>query len=182
MKRQDYGGGITMRGIQAIADEWLPDKATMQKAMGAARKKTIRWAVAVAVREIRMQKPIPAAVLRARITGYFAEGRIFFGLRPIPLFLLDPKQTRRGVKAKGGVDIPGAFIVDSLEWENTVFRRNGRFKEVQGKTKKLWREMLDYERLHFEDEAHRVIKADIMPYIAAKYYKFLEHELSWRTR
>lgn len=170
MKRQDYGGGITMRGIQAIADEWLPDKATMQKAMGAARKKTIRWAVAVAVREIRMQKPIPAAVLRARITGYFAEGRIFFGLRPIPLWRLDPKQTRTGVTAKG-VRVPGAFVVDSFRYENEVFKRVGPDSHP-----------LTYERLHFEDEAHRVIKADIMPYIAAKYYKFLEHELSWRTR
>jgi len=158
--------------VERIAKAFLPSEKLMRNATNAAIKKTLRWAMTLAVREIRYVTGLPAGVLRQRIQTFWrrGSGRLFLGLRPVPLWQLDPRQTNAGVTAKGGVKISGAFIADMLD-HPAVFKRVGKANYP-----------IEYQRVFFDDVARNVIEGDILPKIEGKFYNLLEHELKWRTR
>lgn len=168
---------VDSRGIdiRALVDRFMPTPEDMERAVASANSKTMRWARALAVREIRKDIGVPAALLRARITVHRYRDdkgrfRLFFGLRPIPAAILDPKQTRSGVRVKGGGSLSGAFLVDMGGYD-AVFKRADKDRYP-----------LVYQRIRFHEEAYRVIAGDIVPQWENEFLKHFERELQWRTR
>ncbi|TIH12747.1 hypothetical protein D0S45_17405 [Marinifilum sp. JC120] len=163
---------LSQGDIDKLVADWLPSEKQLSRAMHSTIKKVSRWANAVAIKKIRADTGIPAGMLRQRIK-LFRRGhtnRIYFGLNPISVISLDPKQTKTGISAKGGIKIPGAFIAESsASGSDCVFKRRGRNAYS-----------IEYQRIYFDQEARRVIDVDIMPYIQGKFNKILEHELKWQ--
>lgn len=165
------GGAVD---LEPVVSAWLPDKKQLLQATRTATRKTLRWARALAVREVRAATGLPAAILRDRILvrmkTHNGRSRLFFGLHPIPAAKLAPRQGKAGVNTKGGGHIPGAFLVD-LGSHDAVFKREGKERYP-----------LEYQRVYFHKQAERVIKGHILPEWEAVYLKNLEQELKWRTR
>ena len=160
--------------IGPLVQKWLPTEKQLRQASATATKKTMQWARALAVREIRADKKIPAAMLRKRINIFRRRGRdgllrLFFGLSPIPAAWLDPKQNRTGVKLKGGESIAGAFVVDLMGFD-AVFKREGKDAYP-----------LEYQYIYYHEQAMRIIRGEIIPQYQTHYLKYLEQELKWRT-
>lgn len=157
--------------IGKVAENWLPDSRQLEAAINNAVNKTARWAKTLAAREIRAVTGLPAGKLKDRLKMFklgFVR-RIYFGLNPIPVSSLSPKRTKTGVKAKGGINIPGAFIVDNGSGQSGVYKRRG--KDAYS---------IDFLRVHFDEEALRIIRADIEPDLEKVFLKNLEHELKWQ--
>jgi len=165
------GGDVDMA---ALVNSWLPDQKQLHNAVRSATRKTLRWARALAVREIRAETGLPAAILRDRIilrlTNNKDRARLFFGLRPVPATRLHPRQGKAGVKTKGGGLLSSAFLVDLGAYDG-VFKRVGKERYP-----------LAYQRVFFHKQAERVIRGTIMPGWRDVYLKNLEQELRWRTR
>lgn len=155
--------------FNALVDELLAPKKVVQKSIISARRKAAKWVRTQLVRALSKETGIPAGVLRRRvlISRIAIDGTVFVGLRPIAVSNLQPKQTKKGVKAKG-VQIDGAFVVDSME-SNPVFKRvTDRAYPVV------------FQRLDIAKDADRIIEGDILPKLSDKLYELVEHELKWR--
>ncbi|WP_291329062.1 hypothetical protein [Desulfovibrio sp. UCD-KL4C] len=162
--------GLPQEKIDNLRDELFPSSEHFHKAMFIAIKKTARWAQTVAAKNIKADTGLPSKKIKERMR-MFRRGntmRLYFGLNPIPVSSLNPKQTKKGVSAKGGVNIPGAFIVDNGDGV-AVFKRRG--SEAYS---------IEFQRVYFDVEAMRVIQADIEPHLQDKFYEILEHELKWQ--
>lgn len=162
--------GLPQQRIEKLRDELLPDDEHWHKAIHIATKKTSRWAQARAAKHIKADTGLPSRKVKQRLKMYRRGKtyRLYFGLWPISVFSLNPRQTKKGVTAKGGISIPGAFIVDNGEMRG-VFTRKGKDRTP-----------LKSEKIHYDAEALRVIQVDIEPYIQDKFFKILEHELKWQ--
>lgn len=157
--------------IEQLASEMLASKTVLNQAMQSARAKTIRWIQTAVMRALRIESKLPSAVLKRRIviSRKGKKGTVFIGLKPIPVARLSPKQTSKGVKAKGGVDLPGAFVIEGLE-HVAVFQRV-----------KQTAYPIEYLRVFIDEDAERIIQGDVMPLVPDKFYQYLEAELKWRT-
>lgn len=156
--------------IDKLVEDWLPTNQQLQTAINISVTKTAKWARTLAAKNIKADTGLPAVAVKRRVL-LFRLGhtqRIYFGLNPIPVASLGAKQNKKGVRAKGGVDIPSAFIVDMVDYDAVFKRKSGT------------RYPLEFQRVYFEDEARRVIQADIEPYIQGRFFKILEHELKWQ--
>lgn len=160
--------------VAPVVQAWLPDEKQLLNATRSATRKTMRWARSLAVREIRAETGLPAAILRDRIlirvSSHKGRARLFFGLRPVPAAWLHPRQGRAGVNTKGGGSIQGGFVVD-MGNHDAVFKRAGKDRYP-----------LEYQRIFFHKQAERVLRGAILPEWRAVYLKNLESELKWRTR
>lgn len=142
----------------------------VQKSIISARRKAAKWLRTQVVRALSKETQIPASVLRNRVvlSRISIKGEVFIGLNPVSVSRLQPRQTKSGVKAKGGLHVQGAFVVDSME-SNPVFKR------VADRAYPI-----EYQRRDIEKEAQRIIEGDILPKLSDKLYDLLEHELKWR--
>lgn len=162
--------------MTSLVEAWMPDQKQLLNAVRTATRKTLRWARTIAVREIRAETGLPAAILRDRISIHLTNSngklsaRMFFGLRPIPASQLRPRQGKAGVQTNGAGLIRGAFLVD-MGSHDGVFKRVGKERYP-----------LAYQRIHIHKQAERVIKGEILPNWQGVFLKVLEQELKWRTR
>jgi hypothetical protein len=100
------------------------------------------------------------------------EAKVWYGLRDIPLSRLHPRQTAKGVRADGGRYVEGAFMAK-------LFGRMQVLKRVSKARVPLaiqYAEIYDEAVVYIEDELVGSAMFD------AQFFKFLEHELKWRTR
>lgn len=156
--------------FNALVEDLIAPKKVVQKSIIAARRKAAKWVRTQLVRALSKETGIPVGVLRRRvlISRIAIDGTVFVGLRPVAVSNLTPKQTKKGVKAKGGVQIDGAFVVNSME-ATPVFKRV---------TDKAY--PLVFQRVDIAKDADLIIEGDILPRLSDKLYELVEHELKWR--
>lgn len=162
--------------IEALREELQATSAQVNTALWRAIRRTARHYRAKAAREVRKELNVPAAVLKRRILVFLKKGeqrhrgRIFFGLDPISLGKLSPRQTRTGVTTKVG-RYPGAFIAKGEVWKRRGPKRFPIDKQTfeiaeKGPQKDLWLWILD----------------ELFADIDDIFYRYFEHELRWATR
>jgi hypothetical protein len=91
-------------------------------------------------------------------------GRIWFGLSPVSLALLSPRQTARGVRA-GPVTVDGGFMPGG-DFGKSVFRRRGR-----------GRLPIDKQFYEIKDMGEDVIRNKVEPVIESIFKEELRDEL-----
>ncbi len=153
-----------------LVEDLLASPKVVQKSIISARRKAAKWVRTQVVRALSKETQIPASVLRNRVvlSRISIKGEMFIGLNPVSVSRLQPKQTKAGVKAKGGLNVKGAFVVDALEYKPVFKRVTDRAYPIE------------YQRRDIEKEGQRIIEGDILPRLSDKLYELLEHELKWR--
>ncbi len=167
--------------VRRLARDFGATEKHLQAALRSTYGKMGRWLRTRATRGLSAHVGVKQKLLRSRIRtfrmahgiGNSGEGsKVWFGLRPIPAHRLGkPRRTSEGVRV-GAHNFPGAFLGKYGAAEK-VLRRVGPARkplEVVG---------LDiYEKsiVYVEDE---LIGTDEFE---SQFFRFLEHELKWRTR
>lgn len=171
---------IDAQGLQALADQVGATEKQVQAAMRSTYGKLGRWARSQAVRGLSGHLGLQQKILRRRVrhfrmqhgVGTHGSAKVWFGLRPIRMSDLRPKSRGKGVAADGGRYVEGAFIV----------RRNGKravFKRDGGARLPIREVTVD-----ISDQVQAWIEDNLIgsPEFEAQFFKYLEHELKWRTR
>lgn len=171
---------IDGRGIQALVDVFGATESQMQAAMRSTYAKMARWLRTQSVRGLSEQLKIQQKVLRSRIRTYRmqhgvgggdVQAKVWYGINDIPFARLSPKESGKGVKAAGGRFEEGAFIA-KLYGRKQVLKRIGQ-KRVPLRI--VYAEIANEATTYIEDVLVGTAMFD------AQFYRFLEHELKWRT-
>lgn len=170
---------IDGRGIDATAEMFGATEKQVKAAMRSTYGKMARWLRTQSVRGLSKKLRIQQKILRSRIRTYrlqhgFDDGegmKVWYGIRGIPFSRLSPRETGKGVKASGGRFEEGAFIANMYGRQH-VLKRIGR-KRVP--LRMVYADISDESITYIEDTLVGTALFD------AQFYKFLEHELKWRT-
>lgn len=172
---------IDGESIRALANAFEATDAQVEAAMRSTYAKMGRWLRARAMRGLSSKLRIRQKILRARVKTFRLQGgivdggagaKVWFGLRPISLMRLNARESGKGVRADGGRYIEGAFIA-TLNGRPQVLRRTGPGRlpiEVVGA------DIDDEATVYIEDDLIGTAEFD------SQFFKFLEHEIRWRTR
>lgn len=172
---------IDGEGIRALADVFDATDAQVKAAMRSTYAKMGRWLRTHSLRGLSVHLRIQPKILRSRVRafrlqhgiGNTGEGaKVWYGLRAIALSRLKPKQTSKGVRAAGGRFVEGAFIAP-LHGRNQVLKRVGKARLP---VRIVYADIADASMVYIEDELIGTTAFD------GQFFKFLEHELRWRTR
>jgi hypothetical protein len=140
-----------------------------------------KWLRARALRGLAVKLGIPPKILRARVktfrlahgVGSRGEGaKVWFGLRDIALIRLRARESGKGVVAMGGRYVEGAFIAN-LFGRRQVLKREGKARIP---IRVVYAEISEPAQVFIEDVLIGTAEFDF------QFFKFLEHELKWRTR
>lgn len=170
---------IDGRGIDALADAFGATEKQVQAAMRSTYAKMARWLRTQSVRGLSSRLKIQQKILRSRIRTYRlqhgmdnGEGmKVWYGIKDIAFARLNPRQNARGVRAQGGRFEQGAFIAN-LYGRRQVMKRIGKERVP---LRIVYAEIADESVTYIEDTLVGTALFD------AQFYKFLEHELKWRT-
>ncbi|HKY46144.1 MAG TPA: hypothetical protein VJM50_23840 [Pyrinomonadaceae bacterium] len=172
---------IDSRGITSLVDMFGATEKQLQAAMRSTYAKMGRWLRTQSVRGLTKKLRIQQKILRSRVRSYRmqngvggdgAGAKVWYGLRGIPLSRLKPRETAKGVKTAGGRFVEGAFIA-RVHGSLQVLKREGKSRlpiRIQ------YAEIADESITYIEDHLVGTALFD------AQFYKFLEHELRWRTQ
>lgn len=172
---------IDPESLRALINAFGATEAQFEAAMRSTYGKMGRWLRSRAVRGLSSKLRIKQKILRGRVKSFRLQGgitgggqgsKVWFGLRPVSLMRLNAKQTAKGVRADGGRFIEGAFIAN-FHGRPQVLKRVGKERfplEVQHA------DISDQSTIYIEDELIGTAEFD------AQFFKFLEHELRWRTQ
>lgn len=167
--------------VFALANAFGATEAQVEAAMRSTYGRMGRWLRTRAMRGLSSKLRIQQKILRARVKTFRIEGgivnggagaKVWFGLRPISLMRLNARQSGKGVRAAGGRYIEGAFIAN-FKGRPQVLKRTGSARlpiEVQNA------DIADESTIFIEDELIGTAEFD------SQFFKYLEHELKWRTR
>lgn len=166
--------------LNALANQFGATEAQVQAAMRSTYGKMARWLRSASVIGLSRKLHIQQSVLRSRLRTYRMQGgisgggeaKVWYGLRDIPLIRLKARETSAGVVAGSGIFVEGAFIA-KLFGRLQVLKRAGKSRlplEVQ--YAKIYDKSVEY----IEDELVGTALFD------AQFFKFLQHELKWRTK
>lgn len=170
---------IDGQGIHSLADLFGATEKQLQAAMRSTYAKMARWLRTQSVRGLSSKLKIQQKILRSRVRTYRlqhgfdnAEGaKVWYGIKDIAFARLNPKENGKGVRAQGGRFEEGAFIA-KLYGRNHVLKRMGK-KRVPLRI--VYADIADEAITYIEDTLVGTAMFD------AQFYKFLEHELKWRT-
>jgi len=172
---------IDPESLRALINAFGATEAQFEAAMRSTYGKMGRWLRSRAVRGLSSKLRIKQKILRGRVKSFRLQGgitgggqgsKVWFGLRPVSLMRLSAKQTAKGVRADGGRFIEGAFIAN-FHGRPQVLKRVGKDRfplEIQHA------DIAEPSTVYIEDELIGTAEFD------AQFFKFLEHELRWRTQ
>jgi hypothetical protein len=172
---------IDPKGIDALVGMFGATEKQLQAAMRSTYGKMGRWLRTHSVRGLSPKLRIQQKILRSRVRTYRmqngvggdgAGAKVWYGLKGIPLSRLNPRETATGVKVAGGRFVKGAFIA-TVHGKRQVLKREGK--------KRL---PIRIEYADIADESITYIEDNLVgtPLFDAQFYKFLEHEIRWRTQ
>lgn len=170
---------IDGRGIDALAGAFGATEKQVKAAMRSTYAKMARWLRTQSVRGLSSRLKIQQKILRSRIRTYRlqhgmdnAEGvKVWYGIKDIAFARLNPREAGGGVKAQGGRFEKGAFIA-RLYGRQQVLKRIGKERVP---LRIVYAEISDEAITYIEDVLIGTAMFD------AQFYRFLEHELKWRT-
>ncbi len=172
---------IDGESVRALVNAFGATESQVEAAMRSTYAKMGRWLRTRAVRGLSSKLRIPQKILRARVKtfrlqhGIMNEGagaKVWFGLRPISLMRLNARKSGKGVRADGGRYVEGAFIAN-FHGRPQVLKRTSSARlpiEVQHA------DIADASTIYIEDRLIGTAEFD------AQFFKYLDHELKWRTR
>lgn len=172
---------IDPRGITSLVDMFGATEKQVQAAMRSTYNKMARWLRTQSVRGLSKRLRIQQSILRSRLRTYRmqngvggdgAGAKVWYGLNPIPFMRLKPRETSKGVRAAGGRFEEGAFIA-RMHGREQVLKRVGKSRLP---LRIVYADIQDDAVVYIEDNLVGTSAFD------AQFYKFLEHELRWRTR
>jgi len=172
---------IEGQGIVALAHAFGATEKQVQAALRSTYGKMGRWLRTQSVRGLSAKLKIPQKILRQRVRTYRMQGgvagdgagaKVWYGIRDISFARLKPRETSGGVKAMGGRFEKGAFIA-KLYGRDQVLKRVGRERVP---LRVVYADIEDESITYIEDVLIGTEKFD------SQFFKFLEHELKWRTR
>jgi hypothetical protein len=119
---------INAKGLDRIGRDLGATQKQIEPAMRSAVSRVTRWAGNEASRRISKATKVTGKVIKGRMRVEVMGkdgvlGRVWAGLRNIPLKAMKPRQTKSGVTA-GPAKRPGAFISEKLNGH--VFKRTGK--------------------------------------------------------
>lgn len=116
---------INVDSLHAAAAQLGATGELAKKSMRTAVQRVSRWASNEAKRRIGKAANVTGKVIKGRMAVFLDDsgGRVWVGLKPVPLNRLKPRQTGSGVIA-GPAKRPGAFIIG--KFGGHVFQREGR--------------------------------------------------------
>jgi hypothetical protein len=171
----DIDGG----SIAGLANAFGATELQVEAALRSTYGKLAKWLRTQSVRGLSAKLKVPPAILRSRLKTYRLQGgigggeaKVWYGLRDIPLIRLKPRETSKGVACAGGREVEGAFIA-KLFGRLQVLKRVGKGRVP---LKVQYAAIYDDAVVYIEDELIGTAAFD------AQFFKFLEHELKWRTR
>lgn len=129
-----------------------------------------------ATREIGREFRIKAKLIRDRIAlgrAVFRDltARIFAIIAPLPMILLNPRQTRSGVSARGGHQVPGGFIARMPSGHRGVFKRQSRRRLP-----------IVEQKIDITERAIQIFEKLIHGFTRAKFIEEFERDLARRLR
>jgi hypothetical protein len=172
---------IDAQSVFALASAFTATDEQVEAALRSTYAKMGRWLRTRAMRGLSSQLRIQQKILRARVKTFRLQGgiqdggagaKVWFGLRPISLMRLNARESGKGVRADGGRFVEGGFIA-RVGGRPQVLRRVGKERlplEV------VMADIADPSTVYIEDELVGSAEFD------RQFFKFLEHELKWRTR
>lgn len=172
---------IDGRGIESLASQFAATDTQVEAALRSTYNRMGRWLQTRAMRGLSAKLRIQQKVLRSRVRAFRLQGgigqrgagaKVWFGLRPIPFMRLNAKESGKGVRAAGGRFVEGAFIAD-FHGRRQVLKRDGKARLP---VHIVYADIVDDSNVYIEDELVGVAAFDV------QFFKFLEHELKWRTR
>ncbi|KAF1017673.1 MAG: hypothetical protein GAK31_00941 [Stenotrophomonas maltophilia] len=170
---------ITGAEIQCLADKVEATEEQLRAALRSAYGKMGRWLRTQSVRGLSGQLKIPQKILRGRTKTYRLQHgmddlsgvKVWYGIKDISFSRLSPRRRAKGVSAHGGRFEPGAFIA-KLYGKNEVLKRAGKRRVPLSV---VYADIADDAITYIEDVLVGTAVFD------AQFYKFLDHELKWRT-
>ena len=151
-----------------------------EAAMRSTYGKMGRWLRARALKGMSSRMQIKQKILRGRIKAFRLQGgvsgsggaKVWFGLKSIPVIRLNARESGKGVKADGGRYIEGAFIA-KIGGRPQVLKRTGHERLP-----------VEVQTVHISDEAQTYIEDELIgtTEFENQFFKFLTHELKWRTQ
>lgn len=170
---------IDGRGINALADTFGATEKQVKAAMRSTYAKMGRWLRTQSVRGLSAKLKIQQKILRSRIRTYRMQhgmddgqgAKVWYGIKDIAFARLNPKESGKGVKAQGGRFEEGAFIA-KLYGRDAVLKRIGKERVP---LRIVYAEIAEEAVTYIEDVLIGTAMFD------AQFYRFLEHELKWRT-
>lgn len=175
--------------LELLAAELDATEAQIQKALASTFTRLARWVRTRATRGLSGDLKVPQKIIRRRIKFAMRRRRdgfkIWFGLDPVGLHEMKPRQTATGVTA-GKHKRPGAFLAQGIGGgEPLVFRREGEKRIMtRGRYKGRLRQPIKRESLDIKEGADRFIEDQILnsTEFSEQFWKIFERELSWRTQ
>lgn len=169
---------LNTQQIEALQLELQATESQLRKALITTLNRLARWLRTQSARGLSRQLDIQQKIIRRRLksfrvkqTGGEFNVRVWYGLDPISFIYLNPRQNKKGVKAKRR-EIAGGFIADVGNGKRQVFKRKGRARLP---IEKQIVEVADDATVFIEDE---LIGTDEFE---AEFFKIFERELKWRT-
>lgn len=165
--------------LDTVALELGATEEAFDKAVAAACRKMAEWLKAQSVKGLAHELGIRQKVIRQRLrtfrmqrAGPGGEYKLFYGLDPIGYIRLGtPRKTAKGVRV-GKFFIKEGFVAKDKGAHVRVFKRRGRARLP-----------IEVQKLDIEPKAAPWIEDKLLGTadFEAQFFKFLEHELTWRT-
>ena len=147
------------RSVKEWADITMEE---LKEAIRLATKDTASWANKESAKDLGRELNVPYPAMRKRIkvkrrvitwTGSMGEARIWYGINPISLKYLKPKQDGSGVTTSAKA-VPGGFISEKMK--RNVFKRTGSARLP-----------IEKQTLDVEDKAASYLETNFEPKVSA---------------
>lgn len=161
--------------VSRIREAVLASEKQVKVAFHRALRRTMRAIRTKASKDLRLKLKIPSKVWKTRLRFYVRnrEGnqRLWFGLDPISLSRLNPRQTKAGISASGGIRRKGAFMPRKGKLDGIVFKRRPGAPRLP----------IDKQSFEVEEQVLLYIEDELFSEIEPLLYKNFEKELNWET-
>lgn len=171
---------VSAEDLQTVVLDLAATEAQATKALNTTLTKMATWLRGKSVKGLSDTLAIQQKVIRRRLKSFRLQRRgngsqitVWYGLDPIALIYLQPRQTKAGVKAYGGRFVKSGFIAKGRNENRQVFTRRGKARLP-----------LDKQRAEVEDKATIYIEDQLLgtAEFEARFFKIFEHELQWRMQ
>ncbi len=164
---------VDMAEIDALARSVGALESVVRKAMDAALRRTARHVFTQVRRSVGKAANAPQKALKDRLRMRVRRERgtatIWVGINPLNPVRVGARQTRRGVRARGGRKWDKAFIANDKNRSERVFRRMGKARRP-----------LEAPVISIEREVVETLRTSNVPTATDFYLRTFRHELRRR--
>lgn len=170
---------IDAKSLEGIVLDLAATEQEAIKALNSTLTKMAAWIRSKSAKGLSEKLAIQQKIVRRRLKSLRIEKRgsssqivVWYGLNPVGLIYLKPKQTGGGVRAYGGRFVKSAFISQGRGGNPQVFKRRGKSRLP-----------IDRQVADIQDRAEDYLEDSLFQSgeFESRFFKTFEHELRWRT-